>query len=617
MCGIYAKISFDRTINKNTFEKKLNKISHRGPDNTGIFTYKNVALGHTRLSLLDLSVRANQPFCDDKFSLIFNGEIYNFKDLRKMYLSHLELKTSSDTEVLFELLKLKKEKVLRELDGMFAFVFFDKKTNEIFFARDKVGIKPLYYKKSNNFEIASEIKVFDYEVNMDKISDFIMQGSFQYDNLPYKDIETLSAGYYGIFDLNSRKLQIKPYVNLLDTLDQNIFLINKTRNFNELVDELDNMLYESVQMHLQSDANKASLCSDGVDSSLVSYFANENENVPLYHSGIDGFGEERYAQMVAKSINKPIVYANMTNEEYWKHFAYITYISDMPIYHPNDISLHIVAKKAHENGVKMLLSGEGADELFGGYSWHQRLMKQYRINKIFQKKPSLYKKLFGQYDKTLQDGFRFSMSEIENFMPLGLGYSDLSSSCMVKPSIFAAYNFSLWKKYQEIREAFEKINTSDLEKYVLSLIHLNVYGHLGSILHRTDRILMANSIEGRVPFLQNDIIDFSMNLSLAHKISKRFRKDGKFILKKVAQKYLPYEVVYRHKAGFPVQINMYCKNIEEIFHNGFICSFSGLNFKDIKKFYESDMSMKFRMISLEVWGRIFVWGEKYENIRIS
>ncbi|MFQ1928303.1 asparagine synthase (glutamine-hydrolyzing) [Aeromonas veronii] len=621
MCGIYCKLYKSEDVQPNTrYEDKTTLLKHRGPDCQQVVYRKNVVMGHTRLAILDTRNAAAQPYKNDRAMLVFNGEIYNYRELATQYLTDIELQTTSDTEVLFELLNRMGTSAIAKLDGMFAFAYMNFVTQELIVARDISGIKPLYYIETDDaIEIASEIKSLDYVISREKLKDQIRVGAFQDNNLPYQNVTILEGGTQLTYSRHQAKSQLSTFANPLFFIDNSVFQRRKTQSLSSLVDELEMLVVNNVKSHLVSDAPLATLCSGGVDSSLISAIASQAVPLDLYHAGVDGGGgEEEYAEMVSKHLGKNIIYEKMTAEKYWSAFPYLTYISDLPIYHPNDVSLHCIASKAHCNGIKVMLSGEGADELFGGYSWHQRQMKQYRLARIFASKKSLLTRLSGDYAKTLRNGFeQFTVEDIANYMPLGLGYFDMSNDLMMRSFLFESQDFANWKRLSAIQEQFDTLATTAFEKHMLSAIHFNFYGHLGSILHRTDRILMANSIEGRVPFLTKEIIDFSMNLPLNLKINRRIRKDGKYLLKKLAERYLPEKVIYRPKAGFPVPMQEYVQPIERIFENGYVMEFTGMSLRMLKEFYSANPYLKFRMLALEVYGRIFIRHEDYRNIHIE
>lgn len=616
MCGIYGNINNKKTTEY--YKNKLNLLEHRGPDNQSFYTDENLFLGHTRLSILDLNSNANQPFEDEQNVLIFNGEIYNFIELQQEYLSDIKLKTHSDTEVLFLLLKKIGKNIIKRLNGMFAFAFYDKTNKMVLIARDTMGIKPLYYHITNNsLEFASEIKPLNFQVDFNNVKQFVIQRTYQNGYLPYSNIHEFPIGHYAIYDINTSKFEINKYNKIDEIPNKEIYLRNTTIKLNQQIDKLDELMKQSIELHLRSDAKIGSLCSGGVDSSLISVIATKiNPNVSLYHAGVDGAGgEEEYAEMVSKHINKKINYIKVSAETYWKVFPYLTYISDLPIYHPNDVSLHYIAEKAKLDGIKVLLSGEGADELFGGYSWHQNLIQRKKLFNFYDKYP-----LFGKIAKRLL--FRYTKNGLnsinsknyKSFMPLGLGYSDLNIEILSKAATFMSNDFKNWKDWQKHLKIYQDFDNNEDNNFALSLMFNNLYGHLGSILHRTDRILMANSIEGRVPFLENEIINFALNLPYNNKINNQ---EGKFLLKKVSERYLPHEVIYRTKAGFPVPWVNYIGKIEKIFENGFILDLLNMPLDDLKAYYENDVYAKFSLVSLEVWGRIFVRQEDYKSITVE
>lgn len=616
MCGIYGSINNKKNLDD--YNNRLKKLEHRGPDNQSYYFGEDIFLGHTRLSILDIDFHANQPFEDDSNILIFNGEIYNYIELRKRYLKDIEFKTHSDTEVLFYLLKKFGYEIIKELNGMFAFSFFDKIKNILLIARDTMGIKPLYYILNDaSFEFSSEVKSLTYLINNEKVKEFMYLRSYQNGYLPYSNVKEFPKGHYGIYEINTNELKIDKFNKIDDIPNKVNYNKNLESGFEQAKKLLDNRMNESIRLHLQSDAKIGALCSGGVDSSLISVIANmQNPNIELYHAGMEGSGgEEKYAEIVSKHIGKDINYYKVNAEEYWKNFPYLTYISDVPLYHPNDISLHYIAKKAHKDGVKVLLSGEGADELFGGYSWHQNLIKRQKIFQIYDKLPIVFNKIMKKllFHFTKNGLNTITSKNYKNFMPLGLGYSEIMPDYLSKVATFSSNNFENWKEWHNHLSIYENFDEKN-RNFALSLMHNNLHGHLGSILQRTDRILMANSIEGRVPFLENGIIDFALNLPYDYKINNN---EGKYILKKVAEKYLPHSIIYRKKVGFPAPWIKHIEKIEKIFEKGFILEITGLTSNELKLFYQNDIYAKFMLISLEVWGRIFIRKEDFKSIIVE
>lgn len=615
MCGIYGEINGDNTMDKQSY--RLNMLDHRGPDYKSYFYYQNIFLGHTRLSIIDTSENANQPMEDERGVLIFNGEIYNYKILQEKYLSNESFATCSDTEVLLKILGRFGNTKVNELNGMFAFAYYYKKKNTIILGRDRMGIKPLYYHlKGNNFQFSSEIKALSYELDKRDVVDSLLLRRFQSGFLPFGEVREFPKGTVAEYDIIDNKLEIVPFYEIKNDISVKKYSYYKTKDLSDNTSQLEELLSRSINLQLNSDAKVAALCSGGVDSSLISAISSESDpNIELYHAGVEGLGgEERYAEIVSKHLNKNIEYVHINAELFWKEFPYVTWVSDLPIYHPNDLSLHHVAKLANKNGVKVMLSGEGADELFGGYSWHKNLIQRRKVFNFYESHPiidKIIRKIVFLYTKSGM--FASNVNSFENFMPLGAGYSEKNIETLVKFVSFGSNNFENWKTWQNDRKYYEGFDTPEKE-FGLSVMLNNLGNHLGSILHRTDRILMANSIEGRVPFLDNNVISFALNQNFDMKVNK---KQGKFILKKVAEKYLPNEVIYRKKAGFPVPWQEYTKSINKILRNGFICNVLNMKYCDLEAFFKDDIDLKFHLISFEVWGRIFLNGENYKDILVE
>lgn len=617
MCGIYGAINTNKKMGQ--LNEKLLKLNHRGPDSHDFYYNedKKIYLGHTRLSILDLNSSANQPFQDNEHVLIYNGEIYNYLELKEKYLKEEKFNTCSDTEVIFKLLKKFYTNIIVEFNGMFSFAFYDINNAELLVARDRMGIKPLYYYQENDmFEFASEVKSLDYEIDSYKVKDYFTTRTYQRGNLPYKKIVEFPSGSFVKCNFITNSFVFNKYFDLFNVPKKLIYDNYKNDGLYNSMNKLEMFLDNSVQIHLRSDAKIASLCSGGLDSSLISAIATQyDSNISLYHAGVEGNGgEEKYSEIVAKHLKKEITYTKINKELFWHDFPYLTYISDLPIYHQNDVLLHQISKKARLDGVKVLLSGEGADELFGGYKWHQNIYKKYKIFRFLSQHPLLNKLFANILFEFSKNGLNsINLENFKSFIPQGLGYNYSNVDSTVKGHILVKNNFKDWILWEKSLSSYEKFDEFEEKNIVLSLMMDNLQGHLGTILHRTDRIMMANSIEGRVPFLENSIIEMGLNLPFDYKINS----SGKLILKLVAEKYLPKSVIYRKKAGFPVPWKAYVDGIHKIFENGFILDMSGLTLKQLENFYIGDANLKFMLIALEVWGRIFVLKQDYKNIVVE
>lgn len=615
MCGIFASIG--SSLTQNELIDKLKRLEHRGPDNIGYYHEEDDKLffGHTRLSIIDLNSMADQPMKKESSTLIYNGEIYNYLDLRFKYLSGVDFSTNSDTEVLLYLLEKFGSNILPELDGIFAFVYYNSKSKDILVARDRMGVKPLYYHRHDcEFEFSSEIKTFAHSFSDSALKTFVLSGNFQDGDLPYRDVEVFKPGRYMLYNMKSKNYEYSTYHYLSKTICKSkvdAFIKNSKQ---EIKNSLDDILNSSISKQLQSDARVGALLSGGIDSSLISAISLKyRDDLTFYHAGVSGGGgEEYYADLVAKKLKIPINYVYVEKASFLNEIPYITYISDLPLYHPNDVSLSLVSKLVRAHGVKVLLCGEGADELFGGYSWHRKLYQGLVFKDLLDKLG-----IFNAFNKIRSKvpffPITFDKQDYIDFMTSrGINNGNVSFDLLSRSALFVQNNYRSWDANFGNEQLYEGVFSQN-DSALGRLLYNDITGHLSTILHRTDRILMANSIEGRVPFLSNELIDFGMNLPIKYKVSPL---QGKYILKELATKYLPKEVIYRKKAGFPVPWQNYINDVDHIFVNGFISNELNISNNSLERFYRNSPLMKWRLLSLEIWGRIFVLKQDYTDIRL-
>ena len=627
MCGIGVCI-LKKNIHKNKIHEILpiiNKVqNHRGPDYSGTYFENNIGLCHTRLSIIDLSEKANQPFQAEKgnFLIVYNGEVYNYRELRDDLrgLGHC-FESNSDTEVILKAYIEWGTNSFVMFDGMFAFAIYDKISNRLIVARDRLGIKPVHYYMNNEIIVfASEIKAIisiDNAIKYDDsaIRDILMRGHIEGEDTIFKNIYTLAPGQYCDINLYDFTSKIYKYIDILDEIDPAMYMSRRNIPMSDVVNELDGLLQKSVESHLISDAPLGSLCSGGLDSSLITAIAiKSNPNVKIYHAGVEGFGgEEIYAKKVANHLNVDINYIFMTREKFLESFVDVVYHSDSPIYHPNDIPLYHICRLANTQGVKVLLCGEGADELFGGYEWQKNFIKNISFklclnNKKFATKTiNFLKDIIFKY-------FDYSDEEISDFIcSAGLyqPYGHKNQFSLIK-NYQVIYNrgYNL-KRWNDILDSY-KFLSSVKELCGNSIMLDNLFGHLSTILYRTDRMGMMASIENRVPFLENEMIKFAINLPLEYKIKKNV---GKKVLKLVAERYLPKEIIYRRKQGFPVPFESYITYSEALFRNGFVSNYFSISSELLRKLTNGDVWLLFRILSLEIWGRLFVYNEDRSNIQ--
>ncbi len=605
MCGIGVYIS-KQNISKQILTDKLHTInnsqSHRGPDFAGIYCNKHVGICHTRLSIIDLSEKGNQPFIspDKKYILSYNGELYNFKELREILiaLGHTFI-SKSDTEVVLRSYMEWGTEAFSKFNGMFALAIYDKTTNRIVFARDRMGMKFVhYYMDDNQIIIASEIKAILDLVGIppyrkEAINDFIMVGQKDKTESFFEGIYTLLPGKYCIVNLSDFSIKTVGYFNLQNKIDPEKYAYNKNFSLEQHVDTLDALLRNSIEKHLIADSPVGTLCSGGLDSSLVTAIVKQiNPNVKIYHGGVaEGGGEEEYAKVVAKHLDIDIDFIYMSKEKYFNDLVDTVYQLETPCFHQNDISLYHICKLARTQGVKVLLSGESSDELFGGYIWYPELMK-----KVGFSSPESPKKWQNDYLNTSGLFYRFP-DYYEN------------------PRLANAYSLFAHKgeklvRWNWILDTFNFLHDIT-EKAGNAILIDNLLTFLNTLLYTADRMGMMASIENRFPFLENNLVEFTLNLPLEFKVDWRTNKK---VLKGVAERYLPQDIIHRKKRGFPTPVESYITFNENFFKGGFLEEHLSIPARLIGKTC-IDARLMYRLTTAEIWGRIFVFKQNRDNIK--
>lgn len=555
MCGF---VGFTNQIKDNgtVLKGMMDKIAHRGPDGSGAYIDGNVCLGHRRLSIVDIS-DGHQPMFNEDNSLVvvFNGEIYNHIEIReKLIAAGHTFKTShSDTEVLLHGYEEYGAQLIPMLRGMFAFVIYNKKDNSIFGARDMFGIKPFYYSNfDSNFIFGSEIKSFllhpefKKELNEEALSHYL---SFQYS----PDEETFFKNVY--------KLPPAHYFTYKDGI------MEKTRYFRPdfcaedgsvdyYSDLIDTTLRESVAAHKLADVEVGSYLSSGIDSSYISEAAKVDKTFTVGFESPDGdrYNEIDFAKKFADTIGVENISKVITPEEYWGEFANIQYHMDEPLADPAAIALYFVSNLASQH-VKVVMSGEGADELFGGYRIYQEPIT------------TTY------YDR-LPFSLRRVISKVCEFLPIpkkhGINYLIRRGKTIEERFIGNANIFSVAERKKILKNVCEVPTPQQLCKRFydevsdkdaitkMQYIDINMW-LMGDILLKADKTSMANSLELRVPFLDKKVMELAEKIPTKCRVN---RKTTKLALRKAAEKTLPKLTAEKDKLGFPVPIRVWLKQEE-------------------------------------------------------
>ncbi len=548
MCGFVGftnHIKDDGTV----LHSMMNKIIHRGPDSEGMYVGEEACLGFRRLSIIDLE-GGDQPMYNEDGSLVitFNGEIYNFLELREELLAagH-DFKTRSDTEVLVHGFEEWGEELPKRLRGMYAFVIHNIKDGSLFGCRDIFGIKPFYYANmGSSFIFGSEIKGFlphpDFkrQMNEEALAHYL---SFQYSAVEetfFKNVFKLAPGHF--FTYRDGEMKITRYFRPNFKAEEG--------TLEEWAELTDKAVRESVAAHKIADVEVGSFLSSGIDSSYIAEAAAVDKTFTVgFKSKNDQYNEINYAKDFAKTINVENIAKEITPEEYWENFPKIQYQMDEPLADPAAIALYFVSKLAAEH-VKVVMSGEGADELFGGYRIYQEPITltaydklPFSVRRSFSKIASVLPKKHGinyiiRRGKTIEERFIgnayiFSKKERNHLLKVAKSAADPSAICK--------------KYYDEVKDydTVTKMQYLDLHMWLV-----------GDILLKADKTSMANSLELRVPFLDKKVLELAERIPMKHRVNT---KTSKLALRLAAEKTLPERTARKDKLGFPVPIRVWLK----------------------------------------------------------
>ena len=581
MCGIVGLVK--KGVNEEMVKKMSNRIAHRGPDGEGVYIFNNVGLGHRRLSIVDLSL-GNQPMYNEngKVVTVFNGEIYNYQELKEELISlgHT-FKTNCDTEVLVHGYEEWKSDLPKYLRGMFAFAIHDQNTNEVFLARDNFGIKPLYYAKFNDtFMFSSEIKAFlDLEDFHKEFNDIILESYLEFSFVPtnetfFKGVYRLDAGC----SLTYKDGEI--FINKYFKLD----FKEKNMSFDEAVKNISEVMKVSVNKHLIADVEVGSFLSSGVDSSYLVSLAKPDKTFTVGYD-IEKYDEIKYAKDLADKLNIENKSKVIKKEEYLSEIPNIMYHLDEPTSDPAAISLYFVAKLASQD-VKVVLSGEGADEFFGGYNYYREEVDYKFYNKI----PFFIRHLIAKFAGVFPEGrgLNFLVRRGEKLENSYIGVNRNFSYKMAQRILNKKYDLKAIDVTKDIYKEFE--GYSNINK--MQAIDINFW-LMKDILLKADKMTMASSIEGRVPFIDKEVFKVASSLPFDYKVTK---ENTKVALREAAREVIPNESYKKKKLGFPVPIREWMKdsdvekNIREVFNSDISKKY--FNNKEINKLLDEHVNNK-------------------------
>ena len=571
MCGIVGFVDNKPRSKKEVIIKNMaDKIAHRGPDAEGFYNDSVISLGHRRLSIIDITESGNQPIYneDKNMVIVFNGEIYNYKEIKTELLKKgHKFRTNTDTEVIIHGYEEYGTKLFPKLRGMFAFVIYDKEKNEVVGARDHFGIKPMYYYKTRDeFMFASEIKAFlghpDFkkEVNKKALKMYLIFQYSVFEETFFKNVYKLQPGHYFIY--KDGKFKTQKYFDFDFTKEH--------RSFNSFKKELTDVLLDSVKYHqMTSDVEVGSYLSGGVDSSYVVSVAKPDKTFSVGFKET-GFDETELAKDLSDILGVKNYQDHISSDDFFKILPTIQYHTDEPHANLSTVPLYFLSKLARRQ-VKVVLSGEGSDEMFGGYNEYQEhpLLKIYKYIPLPFRKFNAFVaglfphfpgqntiKLYGKpiYERYIGHGSLFDERDINKVLNNDLK-DDMKIADVLKPY------------YDKVK------GKNDITKKM----YIDMFFWLPQdILLKADKMTMANSIELRVPLLDKEVFNLARKIPAKYQVKD---KQTKYMFRKIANETIPEDWAKRRKLGFPVPFSKwirekkYYKKVKEMFEKDYVSEF--------------------------------------------
>jgi asparagine synthase (glutamine-hydrolysing) len=578
MCGING-IAFSnssgRMVNENLLEQMRDIIAHRGPDDKGIFIDGRVGLGHRRLSIVDVT-RGHQPMTNEDGSLqiTYNGEVYNHADYRE----ELEAKghryrTHCDTETILHLYEEHGENCVSYLRGMFAFAIWDKSKQELFIARDRLGVKPLYYVHQDDGSLffASEIKsllragVIKPQLNYQALPDYLANHSTSSDETLFQDVKRLQPGY--TMTWRDGKLTLRNYWDVSFAEEGS----EGSRSDNDLIEEWSDLFRTSVKLRLMADVPLGMFLSGGIDSASIAAVMSEMVKDPIKTFSV-AFREKEanellYARLVAEKFKTDHHEILLSPADFFQALPEMVWHEDEPLAHPSSVALYFVSRLASEH-VKVVLTGEGSDELLGGYERYYKTLYNIAIGKRYhQFMPGLFRRGIDARVRDLPIDSKVRHKLTRTFLSLAPDIETLYfdnfavftrslQGDLLSPETVA--RIGTIDPYRDMRMYFD---SSDSKSLLNRMLYTDTKTYLHELLMKQDQMSMAASLESRVPFLDHKLVEFTVKLPQRLKLRRGWTT--KYVLRRAMKNVLPREILQRKKMGFPVPIGRWFR---EEFH---------------------------------------------------
>jgi len=599
MCGIVGFVDFNKKSNLKILKRMNETIHHRGPDDEGYsFIEKDkyqIGLAHKRLSILDLSKHGHQPMKFQDLEIIYNGEVYNFKEIKKELIKHHYIFDSdSDTEVILKAYHKWGIDAINKFIGMFSIIIYDKKIEKIFIIRDRAGVKPLYYYEDKNiFLFASELKsfhkhpLFKKELDYNGLASFFRYGYILAPYSIFKNTKKLKSGHYIEFDLKTNQKNIIKYWDVYDYYNKSKLDISE----NEAIKNIESLLQSAFEYRMVSDIPVGIFLSGGYDSTAVTSILSQKHKLKTFTIGFEDkeFNEANLAKEYSKILNTEHYEYIATEKDAMDIIPLLAEIYDEPFGDSSAIPTTLVSKIAKKE-LSVVLSADGSDEIFGGYNKHHNIPILYNKFQKFNKYKGLLNSsrflfqntimnrlnLFPNYENKVNKFYDMlnnnSLEYIFNRSNYYLTDDELSS--LIKKEFILETNFNAINAINDNNDLISKIMAVDYKTYMVD-----------DILTKVDRATMSVSLEGREPFLDHRIIEFVARLPIELKYKNNIPK---YLLKQIVHKYIPKEIIDKPKRGFSIPINNWYDNklkdlFEEYLNEKTINEVGVLNYNIVKQ----------------------------------
>ncbi len=614
MCGIVGFSTSHEVDADRVLGDMLQCIAYRGPDDQGSWLADGVALGHVRLSVIDLTERGHQPFvtADGRGVIVYNGEVYNFRDLRcELELDGIVFRSDTDTEVVLNALHhWGPQAAISRFNGMFAFAYYDTRDRSLWLARDRFGIKPLYMAKAGGTLVfASEQKSlfahprFPRRADVHAIINLLLHERFEGTMTPHQGVESVAPGT--LLQLRDGRLTATVYYDVLRDVDPSRIVTAGSFDFEAHSGRFEQLFLDSVLMHLVSDAPLATMCSGGLDSSLITAVVKGvKPDVVSYVADIEGMNRQEVdrARVVCRALGVELRVVDVDIESFYRMLPAALLANDQPLFFSQDVATMLVAEAIRADGFKVVLTGDGADEIFGGYDWHAQIHDRWKRRRIRAKwaPDNVLMRKLGRFVPGLMPVDLDLLARD----PFGAAHGDESVNPLNVMLVDGA------RRHLRGARLFRKFESLPLHEHraFLARSFEDVYVHMRERLGSVDRMTMRYSVEARVPFLENGLADFGLHLPVAAKLHRGVTKR---IVKRLAEQRLPMEIVHLSKIGFQVAPSMW-RGTQEFLRGGKIANLLKWNAGDQDEIFgllRRHPYYQFRLVAAEMWMRMCFDGE--------